>query len=95
MKKEQDENIKEVIMDVNNKLAQHDFMARIYPEPELASLGIIFPDIFSFEELVIKDAEQHNISIENKSLQQICQKVYPPDINAMIEKIFGKPKSKE
>jgi len=93
MTNEQEENIKELMIDVNDKLAQNDFIARVYPEPELATFGVIFPDIFSFEELVHKDAEQHNISVEHKSLQQICKEVYPPDIDEMIEKIFGKPQS--
>jgi len=90
MTNEQDENIKELMIDVNDKLAQHGFVARVYPEQELASLGVIFPDIFSFEELVHKDAEKHNVSVENKSLKQICKEIYPPDIDEIIEKIFAK-----
>ena len=89
MKNKQKANIKELMIDINDKLAQNDFIARVYPEQELASFGIIIPDIFSFEILIQKDAEKRNISIENKSLQQICKEIYPPDIDEEIEMLFG------
>jgi uncharacterized protein YqfB (UPF0267 family) len=89
MKNKQKANIKELMIDINDKLAQNDFIARVYPEQELASFGIIIPDIFSFEILIQKDAEKRNISIENKSLKQICKEIYPPDIDEEIEMLFG------
>jgi uncharacterized protein YqfB (UPF0267 family) len=91
MKNKQKASTKELMIDINDKLAQNNFVARIYPDQELASLGIIIPDIFSFEILVQKDAEKHNVSVENKSLKQICKEIYPPDIDEEIEMLFSKP----